>query len=104
MGIFEIVGSRRVGLESCEFDVVLQSGDVFAGEIFLIKEKGSLWEYIIISVERRVGCITLGCVTWLPASGAFVGLRGSTRAMNATDRKRYAKALPEHLRMPKRAD
>ncbi|MBR0664013.1 hypothetical protein GXW71_06550 [Roseomonas hellenica] len=100
MGIFEIIGSRRLGLCSYEFNVVLQSGDVFAAEIFPVEENGSLWEYIIISIEPGTDFITLGCVTWLPASGAFVGLRGSTRVMNATDRKRYAKALPEHLRRP----
>jgi hypothetical protein len=92
---FEIVGSRRLGLSTCEFDVVQESGRLVVGDFFPIKERGSLWEYVVVSVEQRTGFATLGCVAWIPADGAFIGTVVSTRAMTATDRKRWAKALPE---------
>jgi hypothetical protein len=38
-------------------------------------------------------------VTWIPTSGAFVGLTASTRAMKAVDKKHYAKVLPDNLRI-----
>jgi len=99
MATFRIVGSRRLGPANCEFDVIVESGSVAVGELFPIEERGSLWEYIILSVEQRSDVVTLGCVTWIPTSGAFVGLTASTRAMKAVDKKHYAKVLPDNLRI-----
>ncbi|MCW2349713.1 MULTISPECIES: hypothetical protein [unclassified Sphingobium] len=93
MATFKIIGSRRCGLEDCEFDVILEDGEIIVNEIFPIWEKGTLWEFIIRAIEHRSDSITLFCKTWLPESGAFVGLSVKTRAMNAVDRKRYASVL-----------
>lgn len=100
---FEIIGSRRLGLESCEFDVVVDSGDPVVGELFPIQERGSLWEFIIVGIDRGSDLVTLRCVTWLPGDGAFVGLKATTRAMTAVDKKRYAKALPANLLAAKKS-
>jgi hypothetical protein len=97
MATFEITDSRRLGLERCEFDVRIIEGEVCVGELFPIEDRGTLWEYIVLAVQRNETTHTLDCVTWIPSSGAFVGLTVSTRAMNSVDRKRYAKVLPESL-------
>jgi hypothetical protein len=95
--IFKIVGSRRLGLSTCEFDVVVESGSLAVGDFFPIEERGSLWEYIVVSVERRTDFITLGCVAWIPMDGAFVGALVNTRAMTSADKKTWARALPENF-------
>lgn len=96
MAEFKIIGSRRCGLEKCEFDVVIEKGEIAVNEIFPIKEKGTLWEYIIQSTEHRPDATTLYCVTWIPVDGAFVGLNAKTRKMTAVDLKRYASVLDQH--------
>ena len=95
--IFKILDSRRLGLSTCEFDVVAEDGRPTVGDLFPIKEQGSLWEYIIVSVEERINFLTLGCVAWIPVDGAFVGTVASTRAMTAVDKERWAKALPKNF-------
>jgi hypothetical protein len=94
---FEIIGSRRLGLSTCEFDVVAESSRLVVGDFFPIKERGSLREYVVVSVEPQAAFVTLGCVAWIPADGAFVGTVVSTRPMTAVDKRRWAKALPEHF-------
>jgi hypothetical protein len=97
MAAFEIVDSRRLGTETCEFDVAPRSGEIVVGELFSVEERGSLWEYIILSITEKADFLTLGCVTWLPEDGALVGSVVTTRALNAVARKRYAKVLPAGL-------
>ena len=92
---FKIIDSRRCGLSTCEFDIIAESGTPVVGDFFPIKERGSLWEYIVVSVEQRTDFLTLECVAWIPTDGAFVGTQVSTRAMTTADRKRWAKALPD---------
>lgn len=94
MASFEIIGSRRLGLDKCEFDVALVSGSIVVGELFAINENGSLWEYVILGTRPAGATATLDCATWLPEDGAFVGTVTHTRAMNAADRQRWAKMLP----------
>lgn len=90
MATFKIIDSRRCGLEDCEFDVVLLTGEIVANELFPIMEKGTLWEFIIQSIEQRAGAYTLYCKPWLLKNGAHVGFSVKTRVMNSVDRKRYA--------------
>jgi hypothetical protein len=90
---FEIRGSRRLGLDRCEFDVVLTSGQIAAHELFQVEERGSLWEWVVLKVEDNAGITTLHCMNWVPASGAFVGEKCISRPMKAVERKRYAKYL-----------
>ena len=90
---FEITGSRRLGLDRCEFDVVLTSGKVGVHELFQVEERGTLWEWVVLGTEEREGLTTLHCMNWVPVSGAFVGETCSSRPMKAVERKRYAKYL-----------
>lgn len=93
MATFKIVGSRRCGLEDCEFDVLLESGKIFVNELFPIMEKGTLCEYVIRDIECQPALTTLYCKTWIPEDGAFVGFDAKTRKMTAVDRKRFASVL-----------
>lgn len=93
MARFTIIGSRRLGLEECEFDVSLEEGPVISGELFPIEEHGSLWEFIIVTAQHNKEHVTLGCKPWLPSDGAFVGLSVTTRKLTAVDRKRYRTLL-----------
>jgi len=97
MASFTIVASRRLGLETCEFDVSSVVGELAVGELFPIVERGSLCEFIILSAQPQQGFTTLGCVTWLTQCGAFVGYTVTTRKLSAVDKKRYAKVLPPGL-------
>lgn len=95
---FRIVASRRLGLETCEFDVTVAEGEVLRGETFIIIDSGSPWQYIVTGI-RPAGSdtVTLECVTWLVTNGAFVGEWCDSRAMSKSERKMYAKALPPDL-------
>jgi hypothetical protein len=93
MAVFTITGSRRLGLEDCEFDVVVESGALVVRELFPIEERGSLCEFVILSIKARGDSVTLYCKPWLPESGAFVGMRAETRRLKAVDRKRYRSVL-----------
>jgi hypothetical protein len=93
MATFKIVGSRRCGLEDCEFDVVVESGALVKGELFPIEERGSLWEFLIFSIAEQPDFTTLCCKPWLARSGDFVGMQATTRPLKAVDRKRYARLL-----------
>jgi len=90
---FEISQSRRLGLDRCEFDVVLKSGNIGVHELFQVEERGSLWEWVILRVEVKEGITTLHCMNWVPESGAFVGEKCFCRPMKAVERKRYSKYL-----------
>jgi len=97
MASFEIIASRRLSTENCEFDVASISGTIAVGDLFPIEEHGSLWEYIIFSAQEHASFTTLSCVTWLPENGAFVGYNASTRRLKAKDKKRYSKLLAGSL-------
>jgi hypothetical protein len=56
---FEIRGSRRLGVDRCEFDVVLTSGQIGVHEVFQIEERGTVWEWVVLGVEEREGVTTL---------------------------------------------
>jgi hypothetical protein len=90
---FEIRASRRLGLDRCEFDVLLQSGSIGIHEVFQVEERGTLWEWVVLAIEEKRGFLTLRCMNWVPESGAFIGECTSSRAMKAPERKRYAKYL-----------
>ncbi|HEY8575319.1 MAG TPA: hypothetical protein VIL88_03155 [Devosia sp.] len=93
MAQFKIIESRRLGLEECEFDVSPEAGQVISGEMFPIQERGSLWEYVVVTAQHRGEHVTLLCRPWLPGDQAFVGLSVTTRKLTAVDRKRYRKLL-----------
>jgi hypothetical protein len=90
---FEISDSRRLGLDRCEFDVVLTSGTIGVHDIFQVVERGSLWEWVVLKTEKKEGISTLHCMNWVPSNGAFVGEKCSSRPLKAIERKRYAKYL-----------
>ncbi len=90
---FEICDSRRLGLDRCEFDVVVVSGTVGVHEMFQVEERGSLWEWVILGVAEKEGLATLRCMNWVPTNGAFVGQKCFSRPMKAAERKRYTKYL-----------
>ena len=91
---FEIIASRRLGLDRSEFDVVLGDGKIGVHEVFQVTERGTLWEWIVLKIEEKKGFITLFCLNWLPTSGDFVGEKTISRLMKAPERKRYAKHIP----------
>lgn len=90
---FKISDSRRLGLDRCEFDVVVASGKVGMHELFQVEERGSLWEWVILGIKEKDGTTSLHCMNWVPVSGAFVGQECFSRSMKAAERKRYAKYL-----------
>lgn len=90
---FEITGSRRSGLDRCEFDVMLTSGVVGVHDLFQLEERGSLWQWVVLRIEEKGRVTTLHCMNWVPENGAFVGEKCFTRPMKAVERKRYAKHL-----------
>lgn len=90
---FQIAGSRRLGLDRCEFDVKLASGRVGVHDLFQVEERGSLWEWVVLRVMENDGVTTLHCMNWVPESGAFIGEECWSRPMKAAERKRYAKYL-----------
>lgn len=90
---FEISDSKRLGLDRCEFEIVVASGKVGVHELFQVDERGSLWEWVILKIEEKEGITTLHCMNWVPTNGAFVGQKCFSRPMKAAERKRYAKYL-----------
>lgn len=90
---FEVRDSRRLGLDRCEFDVVVVSGKVCLHELFQVVERGSLWEWVILRVEEKETITTLHCMNWVPANGAFIGQKCSSRPMKAAERKRYTRYI-----------
>jgi len=97
-GSFRIVASRKLGLENCEFDVTVREGEVLRGETFEIQERGTLWQFVVTGVTLTSSeVVTLKCVTWLVADGAFVGECCNSRAMRKSDRRMFAKVLPSDL-------
>lgn len=95
MGTIEIVGSARRGLASCDFDVRIRSGGVAPREIFNIEDRGSAWEFIIVSAAELTSDITrLCCISWIPNDGAFAGKVATTRKMSVAERKRWGKLMP----------
>ena len=94
MAKFLIKGTRRLGLDRCEFDVSRVEGSISPGEIFQLTERGTVWEFIVLEVRERRDHKTLLCMNWVPESGAFVGLGSTSRRMKAAERRRYGKYLP----------
>ena len=94
MAKFLINGTRRLGIDRSEFDVTQVEGHISAGEIFQLSERNSLWEYVILGIRQRRDRTTLFCMNWVPESGAFVGLSGTSRTLKAAERRRYEKYLP----------
>jgi hypothetical protein len=90
---FEIKESRRHGLERCEFDVLLISGEIQVHEVFQVEERGTLWEWVILKTSNKQSLTNLFCMNWLPSDGTFVGLKVHSRPMKAPERKRYSKHL-----------
>jgi len=90
---FEITASRRLGLDRCEFDVKITKGSILEGELFQITERGTVWEWVVLAIDRSKAGTKITCMNWVPENGAFVGERTFTRAMEAVERKRYAKHL-----------
>jgi hypothetical protein len=79
---FEIIGSRRLGLDGCEFDVVLTSGKVALHELFQVEQRGSLWEWVearrpvtaiarVVQPDHRLGHLSIG-VGHLAAKGSGI--------------------------------
>jgi len=93
MATFLINGTRRLGLDRSEFDVSRVEGDFNPGDIFQFAERGTLWEYVILEVRRHLDHVTLLCMNWVPESGAFIGMRSSSRPMKAAERRLYEKYL-----------
>jgi hypothetical protein len=94
MAIFRIEGSRRLGLDRCEFDVGEVRGEIRPLEYFAFMERGTAWEYVILDVKGRAGGATLLGLSWIPEDGAFVGFEVTSRPMKSVQRKRWAKMLP----------
>lgn len=94
VAIFEIIDTRRLGLEQSEFDVKLVEGEIHPKQIFRFEERGTVWEYVILEVRRDGETATLLCAGWVPATGAFVGFQPQTKTLNKPERKRWARALP----------
>ena len=63
-------------------------------DCFRFTERGTLWEYVVLTVVPCSGGITLHCLTWIPEDGAFVGISATSRPMTAAQRKMYRKVLP----------
>ena len=90
----EILCSRRLGLDRCEFDVELSDGSLRELDLFQITERGTLWEWVILSISRiEDSRFTIHCMNWVGRDGVFVGEHTYSRAMKAVERKRYSKHL-----------
>ena len=94
MAKFLITDTRRLGLDRSAFAVSQVEGGILPGEIFQLSERGTLWEYVILEVDQHRDHATLFCLNWVPESGAFAGMSGTSRPMKAAERRRYAKHLP----------
>ena len=93
MAKFLVKDTRRLGLDRCEFDVAQVEGVIAEREVFQFSERGTLWEYVVLEIRRHRDHATLFCMNWVPESGAFVGLRSTSRPMKAAERRRYEKYL-----------
>ena len=90
---FEIKATRRLGIDRCEFDVLLSSGEIGIHEVFQVTERGTLWEWVVLKIEKKKDFVTLVCMNWVPTSGDFVGEQTFSRVMKAPEKKRYEKYI-----------
>jgi hypothetical protein len=93
---FEILASRRLGLDRCEFDVRLVEGSLRNRDLFQISERGTLWEWVILKFSRHNDDrFTILCMNWVGRDSVFVGEFATSRAMKAVECKRYKKHLKD---------